>query len=93
MCEDFIGLYQVADDQAYNTCLHQIQRILVENGCSCINIGLPEPTGAYEELACQLDAHNAAKDVGPPQIHLLTDEQREIFDRIYNAVKTTSGIF
>jgi len=87
MIEDFTrrGL---AEEEAINRCLQEVERLFRAVGQSCVNFGLPEPVGMVMPVANDGSAFTVAenRELGAEMRDTLNDRQRAIFDRVIDLV-------
>jgi hypothetical protein len=82
LIEDFARNHD--HDAAVNQALHDIDRVLRENGSSCATIGLPPPQGEVsDEQPSPLEP--------APTFDDLTDEQQHLVDRVLQSI-SPSGV-
>ena len=69
-------------DMAMNNALHDIERVLRENGSSCAAIGLPLPQGEAT------DEDTSSPNEAPPTFDDLTEEQQELAESVLRSVSS-----
>lgn len=75
-----------SNDCAINKALHDIDALLKQHGSSCLQLGLPIPTGSSPAVPQQYDVATEARK-GADQISMLNENQSEAFNKIIAAVE------
>ena len=82
LIEDFARSHTHHD--AVNEALHDVERVLNENGSSCAAVGLPSPHGDSNETSSSTPVEP------PPTFDDLTDEQRQLLESVLQSISATA---
>ena len=84
LIEDFARHH--THEAAVNQALHDINRLLQENGLSCASIGLPLPQGEFNDVHVSTDLSEP-----PPSFDDLNREQQHVVEAVLQSVMNAEG--